>query len=210
MLLGITGGLATGKSTVTRLLREKGAVVFSADEAARAVLTPGGSVLDDLVAAFGPEILLPDGSLDRPRLSRRIFADPQAREQINRILHPPILRLLRAQMEGARDDLPPGSVIAVEVPLLFETHLEGWFELIVVVAASESKQIERLQARNGLNEAEARRRLAAQWPLAEKVARADYVMVNDGSPEELAAAVDTMWEKVHSARVLPDNKTEPL
>lgn len=207
MLIGITGGLATGKSTVARMLQQKGAVVFSADEAARAVLTPGGPALSSLVAAFGPEILLPDGSLDRAYLGKRIFADPIARERVNRILHPPILRLLRAQIEGARDDLPSGSVIALEVPLLFETQMQDWFELIVVVTASESKQIERLLARNGLDETEARRRLAAQWPLADKVAQADYVVVNDGSPDTLAAAVDALWAKLHSVRAAPDNQT---
>src|SRR4051794_34299415 len=114
-VVGITGGLATGKSLVTALFRAEGAVVFSADEAARAVLEPNGPVLREIARAFGAEMLRPDGSLDRARLARRIFADAQARAQLNRITHPPILRLLRAQIEGAQDDLPPGTVIAVEV-----------------------------------------------------------------------------------------------
>lgn len=197
-VVGITGGLATGKSLVTALLRQHGATVFSADEAARAILTPGGPVLRAIAAAFGNEMLLPDGTLDRARLGARVFADAAAREQLNHITHPPILRLLRTQIRSAQDDLPPGSVIAVEVPLLYETGMEDWFDCILVVTTSEATQIARLRARNGMDEAEARRRLAAQWPLADKAVRANYVLVNEGSREALAEAVSTLWQKLQA------------
>jgi dephospho-CoA kinase len=198
-VIGITGGLATGKSLVTRLLQERGATTFSADEAARAVLVPGGPVLREVAQAFGPQILTAAGQLDREKLAQRIFADGQAREQLDRRMHPPILRLLRAQIEAAQDDLPPGSVIAVEVPLLYETNMQDWFDLIVVVTASESTQIARLRARNGLSEAEARRRLAAQWPLKEKAARADIVLENEGALAETTTAVDALWNRIPHA-----------
>lgn len=200
-VIGITGGLATGKSLVTRLLGAKGATVFSADEAARAVLSPNGAVLQEIVRAFGPEMRRPDGSLDRGRLGQRIFADPEARERLNRIMHPPILRLLRAQIESARADLPPDAVIVVEVPLLYETGMQDWFDRVVVVTASEASQIARLQARNGLDEAEARRRLAAQWPMREKVRLADEVVINDGTREEAAEAVEALWQRLKSSTV---------
>jgi dephospho-CoA kinase len=196
-ILGITGGLATGKSAVTRLLRERGVTVFSADEAARATLT--APVVRAIAAAFGPEMLRPDGSLDRAQLGARVFADPAARGRLNRITHPPILRLLCSQIEAARDDLPPGSLIAVETPLLYETELSGWFDSVLVVSAPESVQIARLQARNGLVEAEARRRIAAQWPLREKEARADYVIVNDGTLADLEQAVDALLNRLHES-----------
>jgi dephospho-CoA kinase len=199
VLLGITGGLATGKSLVTRLLRAKGAVTFSADEAARAILTPGGPVLHAIAQAFGPEMIRADGTLDRERLGQRIFADPQDRARLEQITHPPILRLLHAQIEGAQADLPAETVIAVEVPLLFEKHLENWFERIAVVAASESVQVARLRARSGLAAAEARRRLAAQWPMADKIARADHVIANDGSLQDVAEAVDALWKRLQTA-----------
>src|SRR5579859_2739948 len=170
LVVGITGGLATGKSLVTRRLHALGAITFSADEAARAVLTP--PLLARLAATFGGAILTADGRLDRGALAQRIFADPMARALLEQITHPPILRLLRAQIDACQVDLPATSVVAVEVPLLFETHLESWFERIVVVTTSESVQNVRLRARSGLDEAEARRRLAAQWPLALKQARA--------------------------------------
>jgi dephospho-CoA kinase len=201
LLLGVTGGLASGKSLVMRMLQERGATTFSADEAARAVLAPHGNVLKQIASAFGPEALTPEGTLDRTWLGRRIFTDEAARRRLNRIMHPAILRLLRAQIEAAQEDLPASTLVAVEVPLLFETNLQRWFELILVVSASETTQIARLHARDGLSEAEARQRLEAQWPMGEKVARADLVVPNDSSPEALQAAVEVVWKQLQSANV---------
>ena len=196
MLVGITGGIATGKSQVTGLFALLGATTFSADEAARAVLEPHGLVIQEIVRAFGPDMLCPDGQLDRSRLAGVVFSDPQARDTLNRILHPPIRRLLRDQIEAAQYDLPPRSVIAVEIPLLFENNLVHWFERIVVVTASEATQLERLRLRNGLNADEARRRLAVQWPLADKIVRADDVITNEGTLEELKQAVEALWKRL--------------
>lgn len=192
-LIGITGGIATGKSAVLRLLQARGAITFSADEAARAILNRDGPVLQEIVQAFGAEVLAPDGTLDRGRLGKRIFADPEARNTLNRLTHPRIRRLLWDQICSVRDDFPPSVVLAVEIPLLFENGLAHWFERIVVVTASETVQIARMRARNGWDEAEARRRLAAQWPLQAKVAQADIVLSNDGSKEDLERAVDALW-----------------
>lgn len=188
--------MATGKSTVMHHLKARGATVFSADEAARATLTP--EVLEAIASAFGPDVLLADGNLDRQRLGEKIFADPQARQTLNRITHPPVLRLLRAQVDAAKADLPGDTLIAVEVPLLYETGLSDWFDSVLVVSAPEPVQIARLMARNGLTEAEARRRIAAQWPLQDKEAQADHVIVNDGTPEQLAAAVDALITHIRS------------
>lgn len=197
-VVGITGGLATGKSAVAELFRERGMTVFSADEAARATLTE--SVKSAIAEAFGPEMLHPDGSLNRARLGMRVFADPEARERLNRITHPPILRLLRAQIESARKDLAPGSLVAVETPLLYETELSGWFDSVIVVSASESVQLARLQSRNGLDRAEALRRIHAQWPLKDKEARADYIINNNGTRAELEQAVDALIERLKQDR----------
>lgn len=199
-VIGVTGGIATGKSLVTQLLQAKGATVFSADEAARAVLSPHSPLLEAIARAFGGDMLLPDGSLDRARLGQRIFQDAQARAQLNSLLHPPILRLLRAQIESARRDLSSGAVIAVEVPLLYETNLQRWFDRVVVVSAPEALQIARLCAREGIDSEEARQRLKSQWPLTAKVARADYVITNDGSLADLAMAVDRLWKALQSGR----------
>jgi dephospho-CoA kinase len=203
LIVGLTGGIATGKSLVTRLLAQHGAVTFSADEAARAVLTPGGPVLQEIAATFGPEMLTPGGSLDRARLGQRIFADAAAREQLNQITHPPILRLLSAQIAAVHADLPPDTVAVFEVPLLFEAKLQAWFERIVVVASSVTLQVQRLCERNGLDEPEARRRLAAQLPLTAKIAQADYVVNNDGSLPDLIAATEALWRQLTA-----DNKPQ--
>ena len=184
-IVGITGGIATGKSRVMTLLRDNGIVVFSADEAARAILVPDGAVLCEIAAVFGTQVLNPDGTLNRSRLGNLIFADDTARTRLNQITHPPILRLLHAQIMAARDDLPACSLIAVEVPLLHETHMEHWFDLVLTVAASEPVQVARLMQRDGLSEGIARQRVAVQMPLAEKISRSDEVLWNDESEEIL-------------------------
>jgi dephospho-CoA kinase len=207
LLIGLTGGIATGKSAVTRFLAARGAVTFSADEAARAVLVPGGSALRRLAAEFGAEMLTPSGELDRARLGRAVFADAAARRRLERLLHPLIRSLLRAQIEAAQRDLPSDTVIVVEIPLLYEGGLETWFDQVVVVAAPEALQKERLARRNGLNALEIDRRLAAQWPLDRKIARADYVLQNDGSLPHLEASVETLWRRLKTlaaARKLPE------
>jgi dephospho-CoA kinase len=202
-LIGLTGGIATGKSAVTRLLAARGAVTFSADEAARAVLVPKGPALRRIAAEFGPEMLTPLGDLDRGRMGRLAFADSEARRRLERILHPLIRSLLRAQIEAAQSDLSPEALLVVEIPLLYEGGLETWFDEVVVVAASEAKQRERLRQRDGLNPAEIDRRLAAQWPLDRKIARADHVLVNDGSLTQLDAAVETLWASLNCGRKKP-------
>ncbi len=189
IVVGVTGGIATGKSRVMALLRENGAVVFSADEAARAILVPRGAVLEEIAAAFGAEVLNPDGTLNRSRLGECIFADADARERLNRITHPPILRLLHDQIMAARVDLPTRSLIAVEVPLLHETHMENWFDAVLTVAASETVQVARLMQREGFSERDARQRIAAQMPLTEKIRRSDEVLWNEESEEILKKKV---------------------
>lgn len=184
-VIGVTGGIATGKSRVMQLLQKYGAVIFSADEAARAVLIPSNAVLAEIAETFGSDVLNPDGTLNRNRLGTVVFADIDARQRLNQITHPPILRLLCAQIAAARTDLPANSLVAVEVPLLYETHLEDWFDCVLTVAASESVQMHRLMQRNGLSEEEARQRIAAQMPLAEKIRRSHFVLWNNGSEAEL-------------------------
>ncbi len=206
LLIGITGGIATGKSEVTRLLATQGAVTFSADEAARAVLVPGGVALRQITAQFGPEMRTPNGQLDRARLGRAVFADSTARIRLEAILHPLIRSLLLAQIEAVQPDFPPDTIIAVEIPLLYEGGLQTWFDAVVVVAASEEVQLRRLRERNGLDATEARRRLVAQWPLADKIARADKIIVNDGTMQELTVAVQKLWQELTNTQTVPGRK----
>ena len=194
-VIGITGGLGTGKSAVTGLLRNLGAITFSADEAARAILNPNSPTLQEIARVFGANILNVDGSLNRPVLAAHVFANETGRQTLNSLTHPPILRLLRAQIEACRSDFAPGTIVAVEVPLLFETKMQDWFELIVVVSASQTLQINRVAARNGLSETEARDRIAAQMPLELKTAQADVVVRNEGDWAELLVSVRSLWQQ---------------
>jgi dephospho-CoA kinase len=185
--------VATGKSTVATLFRKLGATVFSADEAAREVVAPGSPALQSIADRFGPEFIHSDGTLDRAKLGALVFADAAARADLERITHPAILQLLRSQIDSARARLPAGSVIAVEVPLLYEAGMEDWFDKVVVVACSPDVQAARLRARSGLSEQEALRVIAAQMPLEEKVRRAHLTVWNDGGPAELEREVERAW-----------------
>ncbi len=193
--IGLTGGIASGKSLVAGILRDLGAAVVDADEIAREVVRPDGPAYDGVVQAFGPEVVRPDGTLDRKALAGRIFADPAARRRLNSLTHPHIRQ--RMAEEGARLARMPGvDVIVFDIPLLLETTdgrdlgLDG----ILVVYADDDVRARRLAAREGLAEVEARRRLGAQMPLREKLVQADWVVDNNGSPEETRQQVERLWE----------------
>ena len=192
MRIGITGGIATGKSRVTQLLRERGSFTFSADEAARAELGHNSTTLQQVVNRFGTEILQDDNSLNRKKLGEIIFQDGRARSDLERITHPGIARLLRAQITAVESDYPDTSVF-VEVPLLFEAKLENFFEIIVVVAASEEVQRHRLVNRDGIASEDASRRIKAQMPISSKVSLADYVVRNDTTENDLRKNVDFLF-----------------
>ena len=193
--IGLTGGIGSGKSMVARQLQELGAAVVDADAIAREVAAPGGPAYATIVQAFGPGVLCGDGSLDRKALAARVFADEAARRQLNALTHPHI-RQGMAQ-EAARLAGTPGvEVIVFDIPLLLETTdgrdlgLDG----VVVVTAADPVRIARLTARNGLTPFDARRRLDAQMPLAQKVARADWVIDNNGPAEQTREQVLELWE----------------
>ncbi|HTP26923.1 MAG TPA: dephospho-CoA kinase [Anaeromyxobacteraceae bacterium] len=178
LVVGLTGGIASGKSTFANALRALGTPVIDADELARVAVAKGSPGLDALVAEFGKEILTPSGELDRRRMGERAFADPVARTRLEAVIHPLVHELFRA--ERARLATEGHSLCVYDVPLLFEAKLEHEVDLSVVVWAPHEVQIARLEARNGLTRAAAEARLAAQLPLDEKAARADVVIANDG------------------------------
>ncbi|PLX75817.1 MAG: dephospho-CoA kinase [Desulfuromonas sp.] len=194
MVLGITGGIATGKSRVAELFAECGATVISADELAREVVAPGGDVLKALADRFGAGILLPDGYLDRTALAAIIFADPAARSDLNRIIHPAIAELAEVRLQKFRDE--GVDLIVYEAPLLFEADAVSRVDKVLVVTADNETQLQRLMARDQIDQAAAQARVAAQMPLAEKVARADYVIDNSGSVEQTAATVRTLYRQL--------------
>ena len=189
-LVGLTGGIATGKSTFAALLRARGAPVLDADLLAREAVAKGSPGLADVVAAFGPEVLDAGGELDRKRMAARVFADPAAREALERIVHPRV----RAAMAGevARLAAAGAPLAFYDVPLLYEAGREGDVDLVAVVWAPPEAQLERLAARDGMGRAAAEARLAAQLPIDEKAARADAVIANDGPESALAAKADAL------------------
>jgi dephospho-CoA kinase len=191
LTVGLTGGIGSGKSEVSRLLARHGAVVVDADLIAREVVEPGTPGLARLVAEFGAEVLRSDGTLDRPALGARVFADPAALARLNAIVHPLVgertAELLRkARASGA-------TVVVHDVPLLVENNLADSYDAVVVVAARPQTQLDRLVRLRGLPEAEARQRLDAQAPLADKLAVATHVVQNDGALEDLAPQVEQLW-----------------
>ena len=189
LMVGLTGGIGSGKSEVARRLAELGAVVIDSDRLAREVVEPGTEGLADIVAAFGPEVLGPDGALDRPALGRRVFADEAARHRLEAIIHPRV-RARSAELIAAA---PPDAVIVNDVPLLVESGIGAGFDLVVVVAASEPSRLGRLARYRGMPAEEARSRMAAQATDEQRRAVADVVLDNDGSLEDLRAAVDRLW-----------------
>lgn len=195
-VFGLTGGIGSGKTTAAALFRQRGVPVVDADELAREAVAPGSAGLAQVKAAFGPEILAADGSLDRKRLGALVFADADARRRLNAITHP-IVRHLSQERFRALDE--QGVTLAgYDVPLLFEVGLDAVLRPIVVVAVPEATQLSRLVARDGSSEQAARERMAAQLPLADKRARADYVLDNDGSREALAAQIDRLVERLRA------------
>lgn len=194
LLAALTGGIATGKSYCAARFGALGVPVVAADDLARAAVAPGTPGLAAVVARFGAGILQPDGALDRPGLARIIFADRVARADLEAIVHPDVYRRIR---EWAVN-LPPHTLLAIaDIPLLFETGHHHEFDRIIVCACDPEEQVRRLLAR-GLTASDARARLAAQWPIDDKVARADYVIRTDGTFQDTDAAVKRVYESLKS------------
>ncbi len=200
-VFALTGGIASGKSTVARRLEELGIPVVYADVLAREAVAKGTPGFEAVVAAFGPTVLGADGDLDRRKLGARVFGDEGARRALNAIVHPRVGALAMRRFEvlsGAGH-----ALVCYEVPLLVEGGLQDLFRPVVVVAAPEADQVARAALRDGLTEAEARERVAAQLPLEKKIAIADHVLWNTGTRDDLVRAVDALVEKL---RKDPENQ----
>jgi dephospho-CoA kinase len=181
MRVGLTGGIASGKSTVAAILRELGAVVIDADRLARDVVAPGTPGLAAVVDAFGPDVLTADGALDRAALARRVFDDPEARRRLEGIVHPLVRRAAAAEEEAA----PDGVLVVHDIPLLVETGQAGSFDAVLVVDVPEELQLERMLADRGWSREEALSRIAAQAARTDRVAAATHLIDNTGSLAEL-------------------------
>lgn len=193
-LIGLTGGIASGKSTVARILNRLGAAIVDADALAREVVEPGHDAWKDIVKEFGAEVLQPDRTLDRQKLRATIFNNTAARKKLEAIIHPRVRALAE---ERIHQHAAAGyDIVVYEVPLLFEGNLHEWLRPVVLVACDVDIQIRRLQERDGLSVEASQKHIDAQMSLAEKRRLADYVIENDGSLEDLEREVQTVLNKI--------------
>jgi len=191
-IVGLTGGIASGKSAVADLLAERGAVIIDADVLAREVVEPGTPGLASVVRRFGSGVLLPGGSLDRARLGEIVFSDADARADLNAIVHPAV----RARAAALVARTPHDAVVVQVIPLLVETGQSASFDIVVVVDVDEETQLRRLMARNHLTRADAEARVAAQASRAERLAAADIVVDNGGTVADLTPRVNALWRRL--------------
>jgi dephospho-CoA kinase len=199
LLVGLTGGIGSGKSTVADLLRKRGAVVLDADDFARAAVVAGSPGLRKVADRFGPEVLGPDGELDRRKLASIVFADPAALSDLEAIVHPEVRRMFA---DGIQENLDGQRVVVLVNPLLIEMGTHRDCDIVVVVSASIDTQIARSVAR-GMDESDVRARIAAQLPLAERAQAADVLIDNEGTLDELEQEVDVLWNQLQDRAAAP-------
>jgi dephospho-CoA kinase len=192
-LVGLTGGIGSGKSTVAQMLEQRGAVTFDADTFARHALDPGTTGYLRVIETFGSEVQTGEGDVDREALAAMVFHDPEARRRLEAIVHPEVARQLAEALVPYRDT---DRVVVYSVPLLVEAGLRAAFDVVVAVTASEDGRVARLAADRGMSEESARARIAAQASDDERVAAADHVLRNDGTIGELERQVDGLWDQL--------------
>lgn len=197
--VGLTGGIAAGKSTAAAMLARKGVLLFDADCLARRVVEPGQPAWEEIVKWLGNDYLHKDGTLNRKVIADLVFTDEASRQKLNSIVHPRVKELFQRKSSEQRKR-EPQKIQVWEIPLLFEAKMEHLVDIVVVVASSRDFQVERLMERDGLSRNEALRRIQAQYSLEEKIRRADYVLNNDETEEILQKQVDLLWEKLKKIR----------
>jgi len=197
LLVALTGGIASGKSTVARRLAEHGAVIVDADQVARDVVAPGEPALARIAATFGPGVIAADGSLDRPALGAIVFSDPEGRQRLNAITHPAVLERSRALFAAAAA-ADPDAIVVYDIPLLVEAGRRDEFDLVVVVHAATETRIARMIDLRGMTRDEALHRLNSQATDTDRLAIADVVIDADGTLDETLAQTDALWENLAS------------
>jgi dephospho-CoA kinase len=191
LLVGLTGGIGSGKSTVAAMLERRGAAIIDADELARRAVDPGTAGYEMLVEAFGQDVITARGEVDRERLAQIVFADPDARRRLESIVHPEVARLFSDAAAAYRDT---DRIVVYVVPLLVERSLEAVFDVVVTISASPEIRAARLSASRGMSTEEARGRMSAQLSDEERASVAHVVIDNEGTLEQLEHAVDVLWK----------------
>jgi dephospho-CoA kinase len=193
--VGLTGGIASGKSTVARMLVEKGALLIDFDELAHAVEEPEGAVWREIVLHFGPDVLCADGKIDRRKLGECVFADREKLDLLNSLVHPAVFEQWRRRIKEIRK-MQPEAIVLSDIPLLIEAGMKPMVDLVLLVYLPPEEQIVRLMTRNGHSRKEAASRLASQMPIGDKLPCADLVIRNDGSLEATRRAAGEVWEEL--------------
>jgi dephospho-CoA kinase len=207
LIVGLTGGVASGKTTVSQILREEGAYLIDADRIARELVRPHTPAWNELTKVFGKEILQEDGSIHRKRLAAKVFSNPEQRNFLNQILHPRIKAEMnkRVQEIGEKD---PNAIIVIDAALLIELGDHREMDKVIVVSSTEKQQIERLKKRDGVDQEEAQKVLLSQMPLDQKVKVADFVICNKGSFEETKRRVKEVFQELK--RIALGSRTRTL
>jgi dephospho-CoA kinase len=200
LLVGLTGGIGAGKSTVARLLSERGAVVIDADSIVRELQRPGTDVFKAIVDRFGPQVVAADGSLDRERLADIVFRDDDARSALNAIVHPAVYAVMAERIAELKDG---DDVVVLDIPLLAESGGGDGMDAVVVVEADEDARVARVVAERGLDPEDVRARMAVQASPQQRGALADVVIWNNGSADDLRAQVDQLWDQLRARRGAP-------
>jgi dephospho-CoA kinase len=194
MIIGLTGNIGSGKSTVARQLKNHGAMVIDTDQVARDIVKPGEPALKEIVSHFGAKVLQKDGTLNRRALADIVFKDVNSREKLNNIMHPRILQKVEEAVTRYRQNRgPKAPALVIEAPLLFETGLEKIVDEVWLVTVDMPVQVKRIMQRDNTGEEQARRRISSQMPQAEKIKKSDRIIDNSGSPEMTAKAVSEIW-----------------
>jgi dephospho-CoA kinase len=197
LLVGLTGGIGAGKSTVARLLSERGAIVIDADSIVRELQQPGTDVFGAIVGRFGQQVVKADGALDRERLADIVFRDDEARSALNAIVHPAVYAVMSDRIAQLKDG---DKVVVLDIPLLAEAGGGGGMDAVVVVEADEDARVARVVAERGLDPEDVRARMAAQASSEQREALADVVIRNVGTAEGLREQVDALWEQLRARR----------
>jgi dephospho-CoA kinase len=195
LIVGLTGGVASGKSVVSQILKEEGAYIIDADQIARELVQPRTPTWKELIKVFGKEILQIDGSIHRKKLADKVFSDPEQRDHLNRILHPRIKKEMgrRVKAIGEKD---PEAIVVIDAPLLIETGDHREMDRVIVVLSTEEQQVERLKERRGMDQEEARRIIASQSATEEKLRVAHFVIRNEGSVEETERRAKEVFQEL--------------
>jgi dephospho-CoA kinase len=193
--VGLTGGIASGKSTVARMLAQKGALLIDLDELAHEVEMPGGEVWEGIVRHFGDGVLRPDRTIDRGKLGEVVFSDPEKLKLLNGLVHPAVFGEWNRRLQRIRET-SPGAIVVSAIPLLIEAGMTGMVDLVMLVYLPPEKQMARLMERNGYTRHEAGLRIASQMPLEKKMLHADIVVNNENSEEETRDALAGIWDEL--------------